>query len=381
MRPVVFFVVFISVLGASCGDVSVGGRLGNLERDRYDVGEIGEPVYEDGFILISSFGELCKIGKGSGYPLKTHEDSDRIFYGYKLTGDIDASASREVEDGGEFEPIGYEKETFGAVFDGQGFKIKNLYVKNENPMNGGSGLFRAVGYNAIVENVVLENVEIDGIGCVGGIAGTLRGGGRISNCRVAGVVRSGSRVGGVVGCTDQYTDTVSNCFSSAIIIGEIGEGGVGGIVGRHNGVLINSYATGDVVGDRYVGGLVGVSVYGTVENCFAATSLKGAVAVGGLVGMEYGVGNGAKNSYWNVAVSGIEVPLGSINEYSQGWEKSITLDSWASAEISAGGMGKTTAEMMKRETYKNWDFSGVWEIVEGGRYPVLRGGVSEKIVF
>ncbi|MFO8109107.1 MAG: GLUG motif-containing protein, partial [Thermoplasmata archaeon] len=52
-----------------------------------------------------------------------------------------------------------------------------------------------------------------------------------------------------------------------------GEVAVGGLVGRNYGTVNNSYATGSVSGDRLVGGLVGLNSEGTVQNSYATGSV------------------------------------------------------------------------------------------------------------
>ncbi len=102
------------------------------------------------------------------------------------------------------------------------------------------------------------------------------------------------------------------------------------------------YSTGSVSGRGSVGGLVG-SNGGTVSQCYSVGSVSGSWDVGGLVGRNSGTVLG---SYWDVETSG--------------------------QSTSAGGEGKTTAEMKQRATYTGWDFANVWDIVEGQSYPYLR---------
>jgi hypothetical protein len=41
-------------------------------------------------------------------------------------------------------------------------------------------------------------------------------------------------------------------------------------------------------------------------------------------------------------------------------------------EASAGGEGRTTAQMKQRATFVDWDFANVWDIAENQTYPFLR---------
>ncbi len=103
-----------------------------------------------------------------------------------------------------------------------------------------------------------------------------------------------------------------------------------GLVGHNNATIYNSYSTGSVssggLGSSYVGGLVG----------------------------SQGQYSQIINSYWNTETSG-----------------QLT---------SAGGVGKTTAELQQMMTFANWDIANVsdanstsvWVIDENNTTPWLR---------
>jgi hypothetical protein len=112
---------------------------------------------------------------------------------------------------------------------------------------------------------------------------------------------------------------------------------VGGLAGRNSGALSNCFSSGRITGTGpEIGGLVG---------CGGATSHGEPPLIMGVV----------VNCFWDVQASG-----------------------WAT---SAGGTGKTTAEMWTVHTYLNagWDFvdettngtEDIWWIVEGQDYPRL----------
>jgi len=126
---------------------------------------------------------------------------------------------------------------------------------------------------------------------------------------------------------------------------------VGGNMGA---IITNSYSLGHVTGGEYVGGLVGYnwSLLGTITTCYSAGSVLGMTDAGGLVGWN---GGSVTDSFWDVQTS----------------EQST----------SAGGTGKTTAEMQMESTFTDagWDFVGesvngfeeIWSICEGTNYPRL----------
>ncbi len=123
-----------------------------------------------------------------------------------------------------------------------------------------------------------------------------------------------------------------------------GGSSVGGLVGWNGITVSECYSTGRVSGRESVGGLVGYNDYGTVSRCYSSGRVSGGSSVGGLVG--YNWSGRVLGSYWDVETSG--------------------------QSTSAGGEGKTTAEMKQRATYTGWDFANVWDIVEGQSYPYLR---------
>jgi hypothetical protein len=112
---------------------------------------------------------------------------------------------------------------------------------------------------------------------------------------------------------------------------------------------------GSVWGVKCVGGLVGYIIGGRITNCYATGSVSGKWSVGGLVGSNWIGHSTITGCFWDIQTSG-----------------QVT---------SAGGMGKTTAEMQMESTFTNagWDFvdetangtEDVWWILEGRDYPRL----------
>jgi hypothetical protein len=62
-----------------------------------------------------------------------------------------------------------------------------------------------------------------------------------------------------------------------------------------------------------------------------------------------------------------------------GWSEGVAASFWdietSGQTTSAGGEGKTTAEMKKLSTFASagWDFVDIWNIGENQTYPFLRG--------
>jgi len=121
------------------------------------------------------------------------------------------------------------------------------------------------------------------------------------------------------------------------------------------GAVSNSYSTGSVTGNARVGGLVGFNDEGAVSNSYSTGSVTGNDYVGGLVGFN---GYAVINSFWDIETSG--------------------------QATSAGGTGKTTAQMQDISTFSGagWNIiavanpdtrnlSYIWNIVDKQTYPFL----------
>ena len=225
---------------------------------------------------------------------------------------------------------------------GNGSQIKNLALQNIN-VNATTGQFVGglVGYNkGTISNCHVTGNVLGNYWDFGGLVGLNYG--TIRDCRSACSVSGESNVGGLVATNSG--GTITNCYSTGNVSGN---GYVGGLVGwndRH-AEITNCYSTGSVSGTSRVGGLVGENYYGTITNCYATGSILGTSYVGGLAGGDGGV---VVNSFWDTQTSG-----------------QLT---------SAGGIGKTTAEMKTMSTFTDagWDFVDVWGVGEYQTYPYLK---------
>ncbi len=136
---------------------------------------------------------------------------------------------------------------------------------------------------------------------------------------------------------------------------------VGGLIGYNRGELTRCHSEALVHDTGFcAGGLVGEN-WDTVAGCYSAGTVGGtARQVGGLIGFSgrggrSGGGNPAANSFWDTQTSG--------------------------QTTSAGGTGKTTAEMQTASTFLDagWDFvdeaengtADIWSILEDQDYPRL----------
>ena len=279
---------------------------------------------------------------------------------FRLMADIDLSDYK----GTEFNTIGRftqwkNGEPFTGTFDGNGHTISNFSYTSENAYY--LGLFGYVGARdgeAVIKNLGLidPNIDAETCTCVGSLIGWLSWG-VVTNCYVqGGSVKGNDSVGGLIGYSDTNTaepyffPIISKSCSTTTVSGN---SYIGGLVGKNLGEIKDSYSISNVLGNSQVGGLVGSNgrtrpvgdcIPGKITNCYSSGSVSGNELVGGLLGQD-SMGE-ISNSFWDVESSG-------------------QLE-------SAGGVGKITAEMKKKETFKGWDFADVWDIVENQTYPFLR---------
>lgn len=189
---------------------------------------------------------------------------------------------------------------FTGVFNGNGHILSNVTINQ--PTKDYIGLFGYIGAGGQIRRLGVENVNLTGYANVGGLAGFNRG--SITDCYATGsIAGSNYYVGGLAG---RNYGSITGCYATASVIGTGYLGYVGGLAGGNNGSLAACYATGSVVGTGtgYVGGLTG-----------------------------YDFGYCGTDCFWDIETSG--------------------------QTTSAGGTGKTTAEMKTLSTFTaaGWNIS------------------------
>ncbi|MDD2601286.1 MAG: GLUG motif-containing protein, partial [Kiritimatiellae bacterium] len=338
----------------------------------------------------------------------------------KQTADIDASSTQSWIGDQGWEPIGNGSSSFRGTYDGDGYEISGLYINR--PTNDSQALF-GNAYSANINNLQLTEVSVSGFYNTGSligyadyctvqncsssgfVSGSPEGyytGGlvgyayysQLSQCSSINAVSGSNYTGGLVGylsdsmltrCTTGGTVTgdsnatggligsiyggqVEQCSSNAIVSGQSGSGGligesnhssvmlsffngsvsgtscVGGVVGViYDEVTISDcYNVGTVTGTSYVGGAFGYIESATITNCYSYGSVSGTSDVGGLIG--YNTDSSVIRSYWDTQSSG--------------------------QATSAGGNGKTTAEMQDVMTF----LAGGWDIKGAGSLGIWNQG-------
>ena len=329
--------------------------------------------------------------------------------GYELVADLDfndnasySSTSNKViwTTGSGWLPIGSTNMSnkFSGKFNGNNKKIENLMIKS--PGSAYIGLFAMIGEAAIIEDVNLHKVDIEGGELVGALVGK-NSGGTISNIQLEGdssttstIVGTGSRVGGLVGMNVRGIIINSRLSGdSAAITNRVeGDGNrIGGLVGENEGGrIINSHAVANIQGREtgrtigyHVGGLVGYNT-GQIINSYADGSVAANENVGGLVGNHL-IGDHATgeiiNSYaMSRLVSGNENVGGLVGLNFNGpithsyWDKTTSKMS-----SSDGGVGKTTTELQSpirpgstsTKIYYGWR-EEIWDFGTNKQYPALK---------
>lgn len=333
------------------------------------------PTQDNGVYLISSLDELRWIA----------EDETRWSYNYRQTANIDASETSTWWGGSDGSvnyghlPIGNSSANFTGSYDGDGHTIDGLYINRSSESK--IGLFGTMN-GASLTDLGLTNVNITGSYYTGGLIGYSIYSSSVSNCYSSGTVSGVERVGGLVGANLYSSSSVSNCYSSCNVTASGNYSG--GLVGDngYSATISNSYSTGNVTGSYYVGGLTGFATTSAIiSNCFSTGTVTGNYA-GGLVGT---IGNSQVSNCYSTG----SVTTGSNRGGLIGYNTSSTVTNsfWdtetSGHSSSAGGTGKTTAEMKALSTFTNatWDFqdetgngtNDYWgmNIVDNNGYPFL----------
>lgn len=298
--------------------------------------------------------------------------------------------------------IGYENSGFKESFNGNGYTISNLYINRANYFTGPVGLFGYVEGHARIESIGLVDADVTGNQHVGALVGEFAGSFIFRNYST-GTVTGGLNVGGLVGTND---GTILNNYSTSNVSGNSTIGGlagsshgpiwysyatgnvegksgpVGGLVGESTEEIALNYATGNVKGNHVVGGLAGAAK--EIFDCYATGNVyateQGEHIIGGLAG----TGDKIVTSYsiGRVASSGTTIGVGGLLGKSRTDNTEIINSYWdiqtSGQTTSAGGEGKTTAELQSPTdytgpyTYWNENNSSVWDFGTSGQYPAIK---------
>ncbi len=253
--------------------------------------------------------------------------------------------------------------------------------------SGGTGIGGLVGknYNSSSLTACYATGNVTGSyssNSVGGLVGKNYYNSSLTSCYATGNVTGNIWAGGLVGYNSDSSSLIA-CYSTGNVTSDndAGGNGIGGLVGyNYSSSLTACYAMGNVSGiGNGLGGLVGNNYnHSSITSCYSVGTVSGKTAksdfVGGLVG-----NNGSDSSltacYSTGAVSGTSHYVGGL--VGSNYSGLITACFWdiqtSGMTTSAGGTGKTTAEMKTKSTFTSagWDFINVWKIKEHIDYPRL----------
>ena len=205
-----------------------------------------------GTYSISTVEELEKLARLANTG-KLYDSTNDVAYGnyeFVLANDIDLSGY------GNWIPIGNidvdgEINFFTGIFDGNGYSINNLTIKNlsfdSSSMEGAVAALFGFGNNATIKNLGVENVNIENSGVyTAAIVGMLQGG-SIQNCFSTGFIETKAYGGGLM--SYGAPATISDSYSLVTISGSCDpEAGGGTFLGgglAYAGDITNSFFGGE----------------------------------------------------------------------------------------------------------------------------------------
>lgn len=259
---------------------------------------------------------------------------------------------------------------FKGNFQGNNYKIYDLFINRNQHTNDCVGLFGCVSDNGIINNVGIIKANItQNTGGVG--TGVLVGrfsGGLVNNSYSNGYIYSYN--GGMIG--NMYAGSIlSNSYSDLNIYSINGE--AGGLVSQLNqdAIILNSYSKSHIYGinnyDNWYGGLIG-AMTGEIYNSYSLSLIFNSNHGGGLFG--YIENSSGTNYGFNMYNTYFDKEFTNLNGSSYYyWDDNDEIINWGSE------YGKITNQMKNISTYENWDFINTWELCDeiNEGYPSLIG--------
>lgn len=245
--------------------------------------------------------------------------------------------------GNDFDPIGNKDKPFISSFDGNGHTISNINIAGEDYI----GLFGYTGPESIIKNLSLKAIKVTSNNYAGTLVGYNTG--TIENCSAIGTITGNENIGGLVGYSK---GTISNSYANVSVTGTTD---VGGFIGHSDSAEINNcFSRGNVLGNDNTAGLIGYVKKGKINFIYSTGEVKknsagGALKKSGLIMTNDG--GEIKNGLWDTETS--------LQKESDGLP-----EEW----------GKTTEDMINKDTYIDWDFDSIWKIdssINDG-YPFLQ---------
>lgn len=291
-------------------------------------------------------------------------------------------------------PIGTEPDPFRGSYDGKSCQITGIRVDNYSAAGTSAGLFGGLA-DASLKNILLQNAFLRAFNAAPLSSGYALNA-SIVNCHVRNCQVSGNSL--CAGLVSQIEGgEIKGC--SSITEARLFSCGYAGIFSIADGTRIsNTWAVVETTAvseeplngvwqaDSFCGfGVVAQAC--EIKDCYARGRSRGSMMVTGFIqtfdqSIYYGWNNSVSRCYCAVKLDSfadppyafpplggfsVETYPGSTAVLSCYYDKNL-----AGTVETSEGEGLATAQAMRRESYKGWDFSSVWDIKEGCDYPVLR---------
>ena len=221
--------------------------------------------------------------------INNNDDTSLTDVTISLEGDIDLAGLSTRAAVSNWAPIGTPENPFTGTFNGNGYKIKNLTIVEEEAKEGKAYIgFFGYAENATIKNVTFENVNLN-IACldidhsqghIGAVAGSLEGTSTIENVTVQGDIKvestvtanGASRVAVVAGGNSYGNVTMKNVHVKANAGSYLkANNNVGALAGQLQGISVFENCTSniDVTGTKFfAGGIIGLAAGDQVfTNC------------------------------------------------------------------------------------------------------------------
>ena len=309
------------------------------------------------------------------------------------TKNIDANETKDWREGRGFPPIGcgeydeirdlFNFKFFNGTYDGNNYKIFGLSF-NPSVTNHFIALFGAVT-NSCLKNIVLDNVTMLATHYCAGLGAWIAST-SISNCHVsiAFTQEDGdgiASIGGLVGHIEKFAE-IDSCSAKVKDLKGDNSGGLVGYCYDSAHILDPSiicirkcFTEGSIYGN-WVGGIVGIPGRQPLEDCYSLVDMYGGgINVGGITAFGAGI---CKNCYHYGKIENGN-PISGGN--SSGTASGVYYCSEQGTDPNPGTIGKTYAELLKKETYEGWDFENTWYIEEDVSLPTLSWEMPEPGIF
>ena len=348
---------------------------------------------------------------------------------YKLMNDLDLSEFSNWKPIGNFSSSTAEKHSFQGAFHGNNKTIRNLTINY--PTGEYMGLFGSIALGALIENLILEDVNID-CNFGGVIVSRVFDKCIVRDCYTSGKITGKSGAGGVIAnawdsqiyrCSGNVEVFVSGATGKTTDYGKTGGASAGGIIREsfRNSSISQCYSGEDIKrnspwNDDFVlvdgiGGVAECISSSTMSECYSSGSIVAGktYAAGGAVGWVYHTGgygggnvsnciaanpllnaqmayNNDGNGYVN-RFAGYNSPTNGGNTVTGNYALGTMVVKYNREEVprnedaSLNGTSKSLSDLQSRAFYttqsnwqgnKAWDFTDVWDIWDGKSYPYFK---------